>query len=734
MTAPETGPSVEGSNADPNAAARDYLAMDWSKGLTPPTLSQRLDDAAALVHPVSPVKAALNVVGGLMAAMILPPMICIPWVLGGVLLETWGWFATRRAFLRRPVDWRGRALFIANYVWVNLWWLALGALFWNTGTLQGQASAMVLFLAIVSVFVMLFHTAPLTFLIAGSFPAIAALAVVAIRDEHGWREFAPIWIALGLSMIFNLGRALETPSAQASKQLLNDSLNKYRILAENVTDIITRMDLDGIHQYVSPGVFEVLGYRPEELVGTSRADLLHPDCLAMAEAVIDRMQTNPDLRESITLRVRHKDGRWRWLQSSGKIVWEKGVPVALIDVSRDVTDRVAADAALLEAKAEAESATRAKAEFLANVSHEIRTPMNGILGALHLLEREPISADGRELMRQASDCGRMLSQLLNDVLDFSKIEAGQLDLNPEPVDIGEAVRSVTALLAAQARAKGVDLSLDIVGERFWIQADPVRLRQAVFNLVGNAVKFTAKGHVAVRLTVEPLLADRVHVRLEVEDSGIGMTREAQSHLFERFRQAESDTSRRFGGTGLGLSITQALARMMGGEISFSSVEGEGSTFWLDFEAPAADPVASVVVEDELLSGLNVLLVEDNPTNRLVARTMLARLGARITEAEDGLAGVEAARSGRFDLILMDVQMPRMDGVEATGAIRALPGPASAAPIIGLTANVMVHQQAVYFAAGMNAVVAKPISPASLLAAIATLVRGEGEARPTALAS
>jgi CheY-like chemotaxis protein len=254
----------------------------------------------------------------------------------------------------------------------------------------------------------------------------------------------------------------------------------------------------------------------------------------------------------------------------------------------------------------------------------------------------------------------------------------------------------------------------------------------MFNLVGNAVKFTERGHVVVRLTVAPGEAGHRGLRFEVEDTGIGMTTEAQLHLFERFRQAEGDTARRFGGTGLGLAITRVLARMMGGEIGCASVEGQGSTFWMTFDAPAARPVAAVAVEAGLLEGVSILLVEDNPTNRLVARTMLTRLGASVEEAEDGLAGLQAARLGAHDLILMDVQMPRMDGVEATRAIRGLAGPVSQVPIIGLTANVMVHQKAEYRAAGMDGVVAKPISPAALLAEIARVV-GAADDAPVAAA-
>ncbi|MBP8247921.1 MAG: response regulator, partial [Phenylobacterium sp.] len=291
----------------------------------------------------------------------------------------------------------------------------------------------------------------------------------------------------------------------------------------------------------------------------------------------------------------------------------------------------------------------------------------------------------------------------------------------------EALDNVIALLAGQARAKGVALRRETAGRDLWISADPVRLRQAMFNLLGNAIKFTHQGHVTARLAVTAAADGQRHVRLEVEDTGIGIAPDAQPHLFERFRQAESSTARRFGGSGLGLSITRALAQMMGGDISFTSTQGQGSTFRLDFDAPAAVALVDQALDDGLLEGVRILLVEDNPTNRLVARTLLTRLGAQVAEAEDGLVGLNAARDGGFDLILMDVQMPNMDGVEATRAIRALPGIVAQIPIIGLTANVMIHQQAAYRAAGMNGVVAKPISVGALIGEIARLLDDDNTA-------
>ena len=690
-------------------------------------LSARLDEAAVAVRSVTAPRVGLNLFGALTAGLVLPWTQAVLWLAGSLILEAWLWIAMRSQARGGPVRHRARANFAASFAAISLWWLVLGILFWASDTLTGRTCAAILVVIVVSVSVLLFYSTPVMFLVTGAAPAMLVLMVLGRADAQSWLQLAPVIMTLTLAMIFVAGRALETPSAQAQQRAVNDSLHQYQVLADNITDIIARTDLEGVHTYLSPAVESVLGYRPDELLGVARFSLVHPDDHPDARAAMMRMMGDTSRREIITGRARHKDGQWVWLQTHAKLVCEHGVPVGVIDVSRDITEQVAKDAALREAKAEAESATRAKADFLANISHEIRTPMNGVLGALQLLESEPISVEGRELMRQAADAGLMLSQLLNDVLDFSKIEAGQLDLAPEPMDVGAALDTVIALLDGQARAKGVELRGETVGEHLWIAADPVRVRQAMFNLLGNAIKFTHQGHVAARLSVVPAVNGRRHVRLEIEDTGVGIAPEAQPHLFERFRQAESSTARRFGGSGLGLSITRALAQMMGGNITFRSLQGQGSTFWLDFDAPAAAPVSILPVEEGLLEGVRILLVEDNATNRLVARTLLTRLGASVDEAEDGLVGLAAARDGAYDLILMDVQMPNMDGVEATRAIRALPGVVAQTPILGLTANVMTHQQGAYRAAGMNGVVAKPIAVTALIGEIARLLAEEDRA-------
>jgi len=418
---------------------------------------------------------------------------------------------------------------------------------------------------------------------------------------------------------------------------------------------------------------------------------------------------------------------WRGVRGSSAKAWD------VIGISQDVTELVATrDAAL--------GAAEAKSQFLANMSHEIRTPMNGVLGVMHLLKREKLSDDGRQLLTEALGCGAMLSELLNDIIDFSKIEAGKLELNPEPIDPAALLRSVADLLRPQAKQKGLSLTVTVDPGIGWVGADPLRLRQGLFNLLGNAVKFTLEGGVEARLTTAGPPGAR-RLRFEIQDSGVGVDQATAEGLFQRFSQADGSTTRRFGGAGLGLAITRRLAILMGGDVGFTSPPEGGSLFWLEIAAPPASEAAAPIEADTgLLAGLRVLIVEDNATNRLIAGRLLEAMGAVVETAEDGVLGVEAVERGGpgYDLIFMDIQMPGMDGVEATRRIRALGGEAGATPIIAMTANALAHQQASYLAAGMDGAVAKPLSPAALVQAIAAVLgqTGREEALPerTPLAS
>ena len=398
---------------------------------------------------------------------------------------------------------------------------------------------------------------------------------------------------------------------------------------------------------------------------------------------------------------------WHGLSQQSDGAWE------MLGISLDITEVSDARDAALEA-------SEVKSRFLANMSHEIRTPMNGVLGVLHLLKNDSLSDRNRAMVEEALGCGTALAQLLHDIVEFTDVEAGRLQLAPEPVELAHALDAVVSMLRPDAEARGLRLEASVPQPGAWARLDPLRLRQILLNLVGNAVKFTLQGEVTVALTSQG--AGEAHrVRIEVRDTGVGVPAEAQANLFDRFQQADASSTRRFGGLGLGLAVTKALVERMDGRIGFSSVEGQGSTFWVEVAAPACTaPGAADEDAQAWLGGLKVLVVEDNPTNRLVATRMLCELGAEVDTAENGAEGVVQARSGGYDLIFMDIQMPVMDGVQATREIRALPGPVGRTPIVATTANVLAHQIETYRSSGMNGCVAKPISPGALLVEIARL--------------
>jgi len=469
-----------------------------------------------------------------------------------------------------------------------------------------------------------------------------------------------------------------------------------------------------------------------DMSGDDMTAEIHPEDQKMVgRAFRDSLQTG----EVKTVWYRHAraDGGWSRYRSTwrGGQLGKSG-RYEILGLTQDMTELAEARDAALQGEQAAREAAETKSRFLANMSHEIRTPLNGVLGVLHLLKTDSLSQSGRELVEQALGCGEMLTQLLNDVLDFSKIEAGKLELNPEPLDPAATLRSVADMLRPAAESRGLYLRTVIEGDPGWVSVDPVRLRQALFNLIGNATKFTLRGGVEVAMKSVGAGAEH-RLRVEVRDTGVGVAPEAMAALFERFHQVDGSTTRRFGGTGLGLAITRSLIEQMGGEVDATSEIGQGSTFWFEVAAPIVDRGAHTPNEaGGWLEGLRVLVVEDNPTNRLIASRMLESLGAAVELVHDGVEGVEAATRAGFDLIFMDIQMPVMDGVEATRRIRRLEGPAAEVPIVAMTANVMKHQINEYLAAGMDGAIAKPLNPAAILAELGRL-SGQGDEALVAVA-
>ncbi len=376
---------------------------------------------------------------------------------------------------------------------------------------------------------------------------------------------------------------------------------------------------------------------------------------------------------------------------------------------------------LAAAEAEARASSRARSEFLAVMSHEIRTPLNGVLGVARLLERKLTQAELRPYVTAMLDSGESLLGLLTDALDMSRAEAGVAQLEREPLHLGELTADVEALWRARAEEKGLRLELetDIAGEGFgdgWVTGDRVRLKQLLNNLVGNALKFTAEGGVLIRLKAAPE-AGRLRIEGAVEDTGPGVPPEVAARIFEPFNTGEA--GRNGAGAGLGLTICRQIVEAMGGRIEVRQAPSGGACFAFDLRLdPATAPSRRVVAPDPTPhETLHVLVVDDNATNRFVATKVLEMFGCTSEAVVDGAAAVEAAGAGCYDLILMDIQMPGMDGMEATARIRALGGDAAGVPVIALTANASEGDARRYRAAGMADVVCKPLQPAVLLDAI-----------------
>jgi PAS domain S-box-containing protein len=514
---------------------------------------------------------------------------------------------------------------------------------------------------------------------------------------------------------------------------------RYRLMADNIRDLIWTMDLKMNLTYVSPSMQTMYGYSPEEARGSRFEKLLTPDSarkvLELYKIIRDLMKqktlSGRGFSETLVLEHIRKDGSTFWGETRVSItVNGDGLIVGMQAVTRDITERKRSEA-LIKDKEAAEIASRAKSEFLAKMSHEIRTPLNGIIGMTeHCLGQNP-SENLKGRLETIYGEARNLSGLISDILDLAKIEAGKVVLEEAPVDLAELVRTVTDGFAPRARQQGLDFVTFLAPDiPTGLCGDAVRLRQVLVNLIGNALKFTPKGEVSVTGELVRDMGDGVVIQFSVSDTGIGIPLDRQQRIFEPFEQADGSTTRQYGGTGLGVAIAKEIVKMMSGQIGVVSEPGVGSTFWFTAEmkkgraqAPRRGKENTVglpyagVHGRESRQGRRILLVDDYATNREVARRHLEAGGHCVSLACNGQEAIEAFENGNYDLIFMDIQMPVMDGIEATKRIRDLErgsGSASRIPILALTAHAVKEYIDACLQAGMDDCLIKPVFRQDLL--------------------
>jgi PAS domain S-box-containing protein len=577
-----------------------------------------------------------------------------------------------------------------------------------------------------------------------------ALIEVAGHDEISSMAASYNALALRLNSLYSsIERRVDERTAMLQAEIaerkrveqeLGATSERYRILAENISDVIWTSDMELHWTYISPSIENFRGYTAAESYHQSLEQVLTPASAAAARNALAAFRVavaiDPAvLDQAVRLEVEYvcRDGSTKWAEVNMSAVRAAdGSAAGIVGVTRDISQRRAAEEAMANARLAAEAANRAKSEFLANMSHEIRTPMTAILGFADILAENPLSDEAREAARIMKRNGEHLLGLINDILDLSKIEAGKQTVERVCCTPQYLFEEVLSTMRVRADAKGLPLTLEYQGSiPHHIHTDPTRLRQILVNLIGNAIKFTEAGSVRVVVRTDVDAAGETVLCCDVIDTGIGMAEEQVRMLFQPFSQADTSVRRRFSGTGLGLAISKRLAGMLGGDITVSSTLGQGSTFHVTIATGPADCPASAPQPTEAsphaaggdaeprLHG-RLLLAEDGPDNQRLIAFVLRKAGAEVDVVDDGQKALDqaldqAAQGMPFDLILMDMQMPVLDGYEATRKLRAQ---GYRGPIVALTAHAMTEDRKKCLDAGCDDYLAKPIDRRALLQLVA----------------